>query len=56
MLWGGSSTIVCEWCGRAGGVGISEVEWVVVGVGVVVGNEGRNVGVVVYIEDGDGFV
>ncbi len=40
----------------AGGVGMSEVEWVVVRVGVVVGNEGRKVGVVVYVEDGGGVV
>ena len=40
----------------AGGVGMSEVEWVVVGVGVVVGIEGRKVGVVVYVEDGDRVV
>ena len=40
----------------AGGVGMSKVEWVVVGVCVVVGNEGRKVGDVVYVEDGDGVV
>ena len=39
-----------------GGVGMSEVEWVEVGVGIVVGNEGREVGFVVYVEDGDGVV
>ena len=34
----------------------SEVEWVVVGVGVIVDDEGCKVGAVVYIENGDGIV
>ncbi len=39
-----------------GGVWRSVAEMVVVGVGVVVGDEGREMGVVVYVEDGDGVV
>jgi hypothetical protein len=40
----------------AGGVGMSEVEWVIVRLGIVVGNESRKVGVVMYVEDDDGVV
>ena len=39
-----------------GGVGMSEVEWVIVGLDVVVGNEGREMGVALYVEDNDGVV
>ena len=34
----------------------SVVELVVAGVGVAFGTEGREMGVVVYVEDGDGVV
>ena len=39
-----------------GGVWRSDIEWVVIGLGVVVGNEGCGVGIVVKVEDGDGVV
>ena len=39
-----------------GGVRRPVVEWVVVGVDVVVGDEGREMRAVVYVEDSDGFV
>jgi hypothetical protein len=39
-----------------GGGWRSVFEWVVVGVGVVVGDEGHGMEVVVYVDDGDGVV